>query len=52
MSTGIFRWKIGGALFAWEAFGVIFIIALGALLHFIFEWSGESATVGGSAMKK
>jgi len=29
-----------------EAFGVIFVFLLGALLHFIFEWSGESKFVG------
>jgi hypothetical protein len=30
----------------WELFGVIFVFLLGALLHFIFEWSGESKFVG------
>lgn len=30
----------------WEIFGIIFVFLLGALLHFVFEWSGESAIVG------
>jgi len=30
----------------WELVGVIFVFLLGALLHFVFEWSGESKVVG------
>ena len=30
----------------WELFGIIFVFLLGASLHFIFEWSGESKFVG------
>ena len=30
----------------WELFGIIFVFLLGALLHFLFEWSGESKAVG------
>jgi hypothetical protein len=33
----------------WEVSGIIFIFFLGALLHFVFEWSGESAIVGAIA---
>ena len=30
----------------WETFGIIFVFLLGALLHFVFEWSGESRIAG------
>ena len=30
----------------WELSGIIFVFLLGALLHFLFEWSGESPFVG------
>ena len=30
----------------WELSGIIFVFLLGALLHFLFEWSGESRLVG------
>jgi len=30
----------------WETSGVVFVFLLGALLHFVFEWSGESRIVG------
>ena len=33
----------------WELFGIIFVFLLGALLHFVFEWSGESKIVGAIA---
>jgi succinate dehydrogenase hydrophobic anchor subunit len=33
----------------WEISGIIFVFLLGALLHFVFEWSGESAFVGAIA---
>ena len=33
----------------WEIVGIIFVFLLGALLHFVFEWSGESAPVGAIA---
>jgi hypothetical protein len=32
-----------------EISGIIFVFLLGALLHFVFEWSGESAFVGAIA---
>jgi hypothetical protein len=33
----------------WELFGIIFVFLLGALLHFVYEWSGESKIVGAIA---
>jgi hypothetical protein len=33
----------------WELFGIVFVFLLGALLHFVFEWSGELKIVGGIA---
>ncbi len=33
----------------WELAGIIFVFFLGALLHFIFEWSGDSRIVGAIA---
>ena len=30
----------------WEISGIVFVFLLGALLHFLFEWSGESRVVG------
>ena len=33
-------------IFKWEAFGIVFVFLIGALLHFVFEWSGESKLVG------
>jgi hypothetical protein len=30
----------------WELFGIIPVFLLGALLHFVFEWSGDSRLVG------
>jgi len=30
----------------WELSGIAFVFFLGALLHFLFEWSGESRIVG------
>ncbi len=30
----------------WELSGIIFVFLLGSLLHFLFEWSGESPFVG------
>ena len=30
----------------WETFGILFVFFLGALMHFVFEWSGESIIVG------
>jgi hypothetical protein len=30
----------------WEVAGIVFVFFLGALLHFVFEWSGESAIIG------
>ncbi len=33
----------------WETVGVVFVFLLGALLHFVFEWSGSSPVVGAFA---
>ena len=33
----------------WELFGIVFVFLLGALLHFVFEWSGESKVIGAIA---
>ena len=33
----------------WELSGIIFVFLLGALLHFVFEWSGELKVVGAIA---
>jgi hypothetical protein len=33
----------------WELFGILFVFLLGALLHFFFEWSGDSPIVGAIA---
>lgn len=33
----------------WELAGIIFVFLVGALLHFLFEWSGESRAVGAFA---
>lgn len=33
----------------WEIGGIFFIFIVGALLHFLFEWSGESRVVGAFA---
>lgn len=33
----------------WELSGIVFVFLLGALLHFLFEWSGESRIVGAFA---
>ena len=30
----------------WELSGIVFVFLVGALLHFVFEWSGESRIVG------
>jgi hypothetical protein len=30
----------------WEIAGIVFVFLVGALLHFIFEWSGENRIVG------
>jgi hypothetical protein len=36
-------------IFRWEISGIIFVFLVGALLHFVFEWSGESIIVGAIA---
>ena len=36
----------------WELAGVVFVFLLGALLHFLFEWSGESGFAGGVCLCK
>ncbi len=33
----------------WELSGIIFVFLIGALLHFVFEWSGNSGIVGAFA---
>jgi hypothetical protein len=33
----------------WELSGIIFVFLAGSLLHFVFEWSGESSIVGAIA---
>jgi hypothetical protein len=33
----------------WELSGIVFVFLLGAILHFLFEWSGESKFVGAFA---
>lgn len=33
-------------IFIWESLGIVFVFLKGALLHFVFEWSGESLVVG------
>jgi hypothetical protein len=33
----------------WELFGILFVFSLGALLHFVFEWAGESPLAGAFA---
>jgi succinate dehydrogenase hydrophobic anchor subunit len=33
----------------WEVSGIIFVFLIGALLHFVFEWSGSSPAVGAFA---
>ena len=33
----------------WELSGIVFVFLLGALLHFLFEWSGESKIIGAFA---
>ena len=42
-----FRRKKG--ILKWELSGIVFVFLLGALLHFLFEWSGESKFVGAFA---
>lgn len=36
-------------ILSWELYGIIFVFIVGALLHFVFEWSGESFFVGALA---
>jgi succinate dehydrogenase hydrophobic anchor subunit len=33
----------------WEISGIIFVFLVGALVHFLFEWSGDSPVVGAIA---
>jgi hypothetical protein len=33
----------------WELFGILVISLLGSVLHFVFDWSGQSAPVGAIA---
>jgi len=33
-------------IFRWEIWGILFVLVVGASLHFSFEWSGEFGVVG------
>lgn len=33
----------------WEVLGLIFVLAVGNLLHFVYDWSGQSPVVGALA---
>jgi len=35
-----------GRILIWEVVGIFFIIVVGSLLHFAYEWAGYSPTVG------
>ncbi len=35
-----------GRIFKWEMIGIPLIFIAGALMHFVFEWSGELAAIG------
>ena len=37
------------SIFKWEVSGIIFVFLVGALLHFVFEWSGELPIIGAIA---
>jgi len=37
------------SILRWELGGILFIVVLGSLLHFVFEWSGNWAPVGAIA---
>jgi hypothetical protein len=41
--------KMQKRILKWEATGIIFVFLVGALLHFVFEWSGEARIVGAIA---
>jgi len=36
-------------IFKWEVSGIIFVFLAGALLHFVYKWSGESVVVAAIA---
>lgn len=38
--------KERGKLFKWSVLGFIWIVIVGALLHFVFEWTGKVPIVG------
>ena len=40
---------MNGRVLRWEIAGIISVFLLGSLLHFLFEWSGESAPIGAIA---
>jgi hypothetical protein len=40
VKKGLLRWELGG---------IVFTVVLGALLHFVFEWSGRAVPVGAIA---
>ena len=33
----------------WEVLGLIFVLAAGNLLHFVYDWSGQRPVVGALA---
>jgi hypothetical protein len=41
--------KMEKRILKWEVAGIIFVFLVGALLHFVFEWSGEARIVGAIA---
>jgi len=43
---GIFKLSDQRSVFWYELVGMVFIIVLGSLLHFTFEWSGNQPIVG------
>lgn len=34
---------------AWEVLGLLFVLAVGNLLHFVYDWTGQSPVVGALA---
>jgi hypothetical protein len=37
------------SILRWEISGIIFVFLVGAILHFVFEWSGELPVIGAIA---
>jgi hypothetical protein len=44
----MYNWKRKFVI-KWELWGILFVFLFGALLHFVFEWSGNSRIVGAIA---